>query len=233
VTKAALKRLSAFYLCISISTGMQPLGRLTHVQVDDLGNQRDHYKHQKHVKKPLLELAAVLSRRLGDDGSTETLGCDDTQSSDQTANGDVHHHGFLAILRTEIERNENGCNNDDTCITQKARRNDPLLHVLNARDRRLLWCVHGNDDRSNNAIETSDFSYETQALLQKYGRQYSAYNNRQGSHRCYEDGVGKGVCDKVTYLRCMLACPAYLRPLLLTSPRIMRNMPSHHQAFFK
>jgi hypothetical protein len=151
---------------------------LTYVEVDDLGEQSDDDEHQKNVEKPLLELAAVLSRGLGDDSSTETLGCNDTQSSDQTADGDVHHHRLLTVLGTEPECNDNTCNDDDACIAEKAGRNDPLLHVLDARNRRLFGCIYCDNNRADDAIETSNFSDKTQALLQENGGQYGADYDR-------------------------------------------------------
>lgn len=126
------------------------------------------------------------------------MGCDNTQPSDQTADGDVDHHGLLSVLWAEPESNDNTCDDDDTCIAEKAGRNDPFLHVLDARHRRLLWRVHCNDNRSDDAVEAAHLSNKAQAFLQEYSRQYSADNDGESAHGGYEDSVGESVCDKIT-----------------------------------
>lgn len=126
------------------------------------------------------------------------MGCDNTQSSDQTADSDVDHHSLLSVLGAEPESNNNTCDDDDTCIAEKTWSNDPFLHVLNARNRRLLGCVYCNYNGPDDAVETAYFSYKAQAFLQEYGGQYSAYDDGEGAHGGYEDGVGEGVCDEIT-----------------------------------
>ena len=95
-------------------------------------------------------------------------------------------------------QNNNTCDDDDTCIAEKTWSNDPFLHVLNARNRRLLGCVYCNYNGPDDAVETAYFSYKAQAFLQEYSGQYSAYDDGEGAHGGYEDGVGEGVCDEIT-----------------------------------
>lgn len=126
------------------------------------------------------------------------MGCDNTQSSDQTADGNVDHHSLLSVLGAEPEGNDNTCDNDDACKAEKAWSNDPFLHILDARNGRLFGRVYRDNNRSDDAVETAYFSDKAQALLQEYSGQDSAYNDGEGAHGRHEDGVGESVCDKIT-----------------------------------
>jgi hypothetical protein len=199
VTKAALKRLSAF--CSIVSTPEQDVAlQPAYIEVDDLSEQRDDDKDEQHIEKPLLELATILARGLGDNSGTETLSCNNTKSSDQTADGNVDHHGLPAVFWTQPQSNDNTSNDHYARVAEEAGRNDPLLHVLDTGDRRLLRGVYRNDDGPDDTVETSDFADKTQTLLQKNGGENGAYHDGQGSHRCDEDGVGKGISHEVTDL---------------------------------
>ena len=145
------------------------LESVAYIEVYNLGEQRNDDKHQQNVEKPLLELASVFARCLSHNSCTETLCRNDTQSSNQTANRDVHHHRLLAVLGAKIERNEHAGNDHNARVAEKARRNDPLLHVLYPCDRGLLGSIDGNNDRSDDAVETADFSNKTEALLEEDG----------------------------------------------------------------
>jgi hypothetical protein len=123
-------------------------------------------------------LAAVSARSLCHDSSTQTLRGNNAKSSDQTANGNVNHHGFLSVLWAEPESGYSARNDDDTCIAEKAWCDDPFLHILDFGNSRLLWGVYGDNNRANDAVKTAHFSYKTQAFLEKYGGQYSTYDDR-------------------------------------------------------
>jgi len=125
------------------------------------------------------------------------LGSHNTETSNETANRNVHHHGLLSILGTQIQSNNSTCDDDDAGEAKEARRNDPFLHVLNAGHRRLLRGIHGDDDGSNDAVEATHLTNKAQTLLEEDGREYGTDDDREGTHGSYEDGVSKGVGDEI------------------------------------
>lgn len=133
------------------------------------------------------------------------MGGNHTEATDQTAYSQVDHHGPLAVLGPKVEGNDKTGDNNDTCETEEARGNDPLLHILDRSYRRLGWGAESNNDGANDAVETADFAYEAKTLFEEYRREDSADDDGQSTHGGDQDSIGEGVRDQIAYLEDGLA----------------------------
>lgn len=121
----------------------------------------------------------------------------DTKSTDPTADGDVYKHVLVTILRCNPYRSNGRANYDEAGIGEEAWCYKVFLHLLNIANGRGVGSVHHNNNRADNAEETSDFSDHAQTFFEEDGRKNSCNDDGQSAQRCDEDGIGEGVCDKV------------------------------------
>lgn len=170
----------------------------THVEVNNLGQERSNNENQQHIQKPLVELR--LSSRLGDDGGSQALRRHNAQSADPTADGNVHHHILGTILWPQPKCDNSAADDNDARIAQKQRMYDEALHVLDVLNSRCLWCIHDDDNRPNDTQKTSNLADHAQALLQENGRQDGGDDDRQGSQRGDQNGIGEGVRSEIESL---------------------------------
>lgn len=193
---AALKMFNAFCEVVRWGTfGESPGRSATHVEVNDLRQERANNKDKQDVEEPVVKLRLAADGR--HDGGTQTLCGDDAEPTDPAANGDVDEHIFLAVLGRDEEGRQGSTDKNDTCVAQETGLYDIMLHLLDIGDRRLLGRIHDDDDGANDAQKTSDLADHTQALFQEDGRADGANDDGQGAQGGDEDGVGEGVGDKV------------------------------------
>lgn len=150
---------------MDISTDLARSRNGTYVEIDNLRQQRRNNKNEQDVKKPLRELRFAID--LGDDSRAQTLGSNNTQSTNHAADTDVDKHALLAIARAHPECSNQRPHDDDTRVSQKARRNDEMLHFLDIADRGLLRCIHGDHDRPDDTRETADLAHEAKSFFQE------------------------------------------------------------------
>lgn len=175
-------------------------GWAAYIKINDFGEQGGYHEYKQNVEKPLLELRTVIATNLGNDGSTETLGGDDTEASNHTADRDVDHHALLSVLGAQPEGDYGGGDDDHAGVAEKAGGYDELLHVLDVGDGRLFGGIDDDDDGADDAVEAADLTHKTQAFLQENGRQDGAHDDGESAHGGDEDGVDEGVCDEVADL---------------------------------
>jgi hypothetical protein len=108
-------------------------GAGTYVEINNLHKQRDNHEDQQEVEEPVIELRRASN--LGNNGSTETLRAHDTrcpsardpqdgrsnspETSDQGANGQIHHHALIAVLGCYEHNDADAAHDDHSRITQK------------------------------------------------------------------------------------------------------------------
>ena len=173
---------------------------LTYVEIDNLSQEGGNDKDEQNIEKPLLELIGIGARDLSNNCRTETLGCNDTQPSNETANGNINKHALLAVPRANPERGECRAEDDNPRIRQEAWCNDIFLHLLDIGSSTLLGGIDGNDYGANNTLEAADLAHKAQSLFQENCTQNGSNDNTQRTKRSDEDGVDESVCDKVAYL---------------------------------
>lgn len=73
--------LSAFYeMLVIVPYHLGNAIPRTHVEVDDLCQQRADHKHEQHICEPLVELRLAID--LSENGTSQALSSNDAQSSD-------------------------------------------------------------------------------------------------------------------------------------------------------
>lgn len=169
----------------------------TYVQEYDLGHQGSNDEDDQDVDKPVLELRSIGPSSLCCDSSANALDADHTETTDETAHGNVHHHGFLSISWTNPKSYEGARKNDNSRVTEKSRRDDEFLHVLNGIHSTLFRRIGCNNHGPNNALEASNLAHKTQTLFQEYSRQNGADNDGKGAERGDENGIGEKIGCKV------------------------------------
>lgn len=88
----------------------------SYVQINDLSKEGDDNKDKQDIEEPLFELVGVCARYLSDNGGSETLCGDNTQTSDETADANVDEHGLLSPARSHPESSKGSGENDDACV---------------------------------------------------------------------------------------------------------------------
>lgn len=170
----------------------------THIQIDDFGQQRANDKHQQHIGEPLVELRLAID--LSNDGTSQTLGSNDTQPSDQRANGNVNHHALLPPPWCHVPCDSHASENDDSGKGEEARGNDIVLHVLDIAHRTLLGSIQGNDHTANDTQEAAHPSHEAQPFLQDPPTEDGRDHDGESTQRRDEDGIDEHVGRKVANL---------------------------------
>lgn len=151
----------------------------THIQVDDLGQERADDEDKQDVSEPLIELS--LSADLGDDGSTQTLGSDNTQTSDERTDGQIDHHALLAVSRTDVPGDNGRADDDDAGVGEEAGGNDIVLHVLDVGDCALLGGVESDNHTAQDAEEAGHPADEAQPFLQEDPAEDCSDHDSQGT----------------------------------------------------
>src|SRR3954451_4907395 len=99
-------------------------------------------------------LKLLLAIDLSKNSRAQTLGSNDTQTTNHAANTDIDKHTLLAISWTSPKSRKNSPNDNQPSISQKPRLYNEMLHTLNIIDRRLLRRIHSNSHGPNNTTET-------------------------------------------------------------------------------
>lgn len=145
-------------------------------------------------------LVLGLSADPGNDGGAEALGRDDTQAADPAADGNVDEHVLVAPSGAGVPGGNDGADEDDASVDEKSRGYDVFLHGLDVCDGRGLGGVEDNDDGPDDTQEACDLADYAQALLEENGREDGSNDNRESAQGRDEEGVGKGIGDKVANL---------------------------------
>lgn len=192
-----MKILSAF--CgISASWDVRCSASIPYIEVDDLGQERTDDKNKQDPEKPLLELIDVCGMTNScNNSSTQALRGNNTESSYQTADGEINKHAFVAITGTSPESSKNASDDYHAGVDQESWSDYIVLHLLDIGGGGLLGGIQGNDDGANDTLKAADLSYEAQTLFEKDGRQYRSDDNTQGTKWSDQDSINEGICNKI------------------------------------
>ena len=142
----------------------------------------------------------MLSPCLCHHSSTQSLGSNHAQAANEAANAQINQHAPLAISRTSPESNKRTAQHNHSRITQEARRNNKLLHLLDILRRALRRRIHHNDDRAHDTHEAANLAHKAQPFLQKDRRQDRRNDDRQRPQRRHQDRIHERVGHEITHL---------------------------------
>ena len=86
----------------------------TYIEVDDFREQSTDNEHQEHPEEPVLILGSASAP--SDDGGTEALRADDTESTHPDANAAINQHVLISPSWTCVKRSCNGTDYDDSNV---------------------------------------------------------------------------------------------------------------------
>lgn len=114
MTSAALKRFKAFcrgcqWLCADRCGVVR-----TYIEKDDLRHERGDHEDQQNIREPLVELRIPINLR--QDGGAQALGTNDTQATDQAADGEIDEHALLPVSRTYPKGCKDATDDNDASI---------------------------------------------------------------------------------------------------------------------
>ena len=136
---------------------------------------------------------------LSNNCASQPLSGNDTKSTDHAAYTQVDEHALLSVSWTHPKSSKCRGSDDDSSITQEARRDDKVLHRLDVSNRALLWSVEDDDHTANDAIETANFPDKAEPLFEKDGRENRRNNHTQSAQRRDQDRINKSIGNKVAY----------------------------------
>ena len=189
VTNAALKRLSAFYPNCQQNSTAQATD--THIQVDDLSQERTNHKYDDHVSEPLVELRFPAS--LCHYSSTKPLRADNAQAPYETAYRKVYQHTLFAVLWRNEEYHAYTTDNDDAGIGEKARCDDVALHFLDIGHGTLLRRIQQDDNRAQDRQKAARFPHKAEAFFEKDRGENSGNNDRKCTQWSDHDCIHKRI----------------------------------------
>ena len=167
----------------------------TYIQINNLRQKRRNDKNKQHVKKPLRKLRLPINLR--QHRRSQPLRSNNTQTANQTTNGQIDQHALLAPLGRHEEMHAYASHKDDAGIREKTRRDHVVLHFLDIAHGGLLGGVDHDDNGADDAGEAADFAHETQSFLQEDCAQDCRDDYGECAEGCDEDGVRESVCDKI------------------------------------
>jgi len=114
----------------------------THIEIDDFGQESTNDKNEQDPEKPLLELVDRSSLANGsNDSSTKTLGRNNAQAANETANGEIDKHALVAVAGTSPKSSKGTAYNDHSSVRQEPWCDDKMLHLLDIGGGRLFRSI--------------------------------------------------------------------------------------------
>ena len=114
----------------------------THIEINDFSQESTNDENKQDPEKPLLELInrCSLANR-SNDSSTQTLGRNNAQSANETANGEIDKHALVAIAGTSPKSSKGTAYNDHSSVRQEPWCDDKMLHLLDIGGGRLFRSI--------------------------------------------------------------------------------------------